>query len=105
MLVPLPVIAHGAALGGLGGVRRRDAQTSVHRPGGPVQQLHGVDGLAHVAAAPSGDKPGTSSSQVRGRGLRLRTMSRARSTAGSVSSAVRALNSNTVLRDSRALYT
>ena len=57
MLVPLPVIAHGAALGRLGGVRRRDAQTSVHRPGGLVQQLHSVDGLAHVAAAPGGDKP------------------------------------------------
>ena len=48
---------------------------------------------------------GTSSSQERGRTLCFCTMPRARSTAGTVSSAVRGLNSNTVLRESRALYT
>ena len=56
VLVPLPVVAHGAALGRLLGVLGGDAQAAVHRPGGLVQQLHGVDGLAHVAAAPGGNE-------------------------------------------------
>ena len=48
---------------------------------------------------------GTSCSQSRGRGERSCSIFSARRTAGSTSSGDTALNSNTVLRDSRAPYT
>ena len=48
---------------------------------------------------------GTSGSHVRGRGVRVFMTSKARSTAGRISSAGTDLNSNTLLRESSALYT
>ena len=51
MLVPLAVIAHGAALGDGPGVLERDGIAL----GGGEQKLHGVDGLAHIAPAGGGN--------------------------------------------------
>ena len=51
MLVPLAVIAHGAALRHGAGVVRREHDLSVDARRGGEQKLHGVERLAHVAAA------------------------------------------------------
>ena len=55
MGVAVPVVAHGAALGDLGGVLLRQIQLALFRHRRLTQQLHGVDGLADVAAAGRGD--------------------------------------------------
>ena len=60
MVVPLPVVAHGAVLGDLGRILLGQKQLSVHGPGRPAQQLHSVHGLAHIAAAAHGDGHGHS---------------------------------------------
>ena len=57
MVVPLPVVAHGAALGGAFGVGERDLHRAAAARRGGKEQLHGVDGLAHVPAAALRDVP------------------------------------------------
>ncbi len=55
VVVPLPVIAHGAALSGALGVREGDGYRVPRPLPGGEEELHGVDGLAHVPAAGGGD--------------------------------------------------
>lgn len=52
VLIPLPVISHGAALGQHLCILRRQEQPSVPGLGGLIQQLHSVDSLADIPAAP-----------------------------------------------------
>ena len=56
--VPLPIVAHCAALGGLRGVGGGDAKLSVLDLGCLVEKFHRIEGLAHIAAAGSGDDGG-----------------------------------------------
>ena len=58
MVISLPVIAHGAALGQHLCILRRQEQPSVPGLGGLIQQLHSVDSLADIPAAPGGNEPG-----------------------------------------------
>ena len=53
-----PVVAHGAALTDLLRVGEGHAQGALLAPGGLVEELHRVHGLAHVPAAGVGDVPG-----------------------------------------------
>ena len=55
MVVPLPVVAHGAALRGALRVLERDFHRAADARRGGKEQLHGIDGLAHVPAAALGD--------------------------------------------------
>ena len=73
VLIPVPVVFHGAPLRYLLGVRQRDpAMTSVifvldaAAHGGNGQHLHRVDRFSHVPAAAQGDVPGDTLLQVKG---------------------------------------
>ena len=52
------VVAHGAALGDLGGVLLGNEELPFFRLGGAAQKLHGVDGLPHIPAAGGGNLKG-----------------------------------------------
>ena len=57
--VAAPVIAHGAALGQR--LWHPPPSAAAFRPCGTAactEQLHGIDGLAHIAAAGRGDRAG-----------------------------------------------
>ena len=55
VVVPLPVVAHGAALGDLLGVGQGDGEAPVRGLSRLIEELHGVEALAHIAAAGGGD--------------------------------------------------
>ena len=55
MLVPLPVVPHGAALAHRLGVRQGDSPGALPRAGPQVGQLQGVYRLPDVPAAGGGD--------------------------------------------------